>query len=65
MSDRRKMAPFWMPLLFGLLGVSRLIDNPRLAGVRAVDIIQLLATGMCLGVALTTLVHFLRRPERQ
>ena len=60
MSERRKMVPFWMPLLFGLLGVSRLIDNPRLAGVRAVDIVQLIASGMCLGVALTTLVTLLR-----
>jgi hypothetical protein len=63
MSTRRKLFPFWFPLLFGLMGVSRIFGNPRLAAIRTVDLVQLIAIGMCFGVALTTLVTFLRRPR--
>jgi hypothetical protein len=61
MSTRRRLFPFWFSLLFGLMGVARIVGNPRLAAIRAVDIVQLLAIGLCFGVALTTLVTFLRR----
>ncbi len=64
MSTRRKLFPFWIPLLFGLMGVSRIFANPRLAAIRTVDIVQLIAIGMCFGVALATLVTFLRRPRQ-
>ena len=63
MDTRRKLFPFWVPLLFGLMGVSRIFGNPRLAAIRTVDLVQLIAIGMCFGVALTTLVTFLRRPR--
>ena len=63
MDTRRKLFPFWFPLLFGLMGVSRIFGNPRLAAVRTVDLVQLIAIGMCFGVALTALVTFLRRPR--
>lgn len=63
MSTKRKLFPFWFPLLFGLMGVARIFGNPRLAAIRTVDLIQLIAIGMCFGVALTTLVTFLRRPR--
>jgi hypothetical protein len=60
MNTRRKQFRFWVPLLFGLMGVSRIFGNPRLAAIRTVDIVQLIATGMLFGVALATL-GFLRR----
>jgi len=63
MGTRRKLFPFWFPLLFGLMGVSRIFGNPRLAAVRTVDLVQLIAIGMWFGVGLTTLVTFLRRPR--
>ena len=63
MDTRRKLFPFWFPLLFGLMGVSRIFGNPRLAAIRTVDLVQLIAIGMCFGVALTTLVTFLRCPR--
>ena len=63
MSTRRRLFPFWFPLLFGLMGVARIVGNPRLSAIRAADIVQLMAIGMCFGVALTTLVTFLRRPR--
>ena len=63
MSTRRKQFPFWAPLLFGLMGVSRIFGNPRLAAIRTIDIVQLVGVGICFGVALTTLVTFFRRPR--
>ena len=63
MGTRRKLLPFWLPLLFGLMGVSRILGSPRLAAIRTVDLVQLIAIGMCFGVALITLVTFLRCPR--
>ena len=63
MSTRRKQFSSWAPLLFGLMGVSRIFGNPRLAAIRPIDIVQLVGIGICLGVALATLVTFLRRPR--
>jgi hypothetical protein len=36
------------------------LSNPRLATLHGSDVLQLIATGMCFGVALATLVMFLR-----
>lgn len=63
MGTRRRLFPIWVPLLFGLMGLLRVIENPRLTAIRPVDVVQLIATGMCLGVALVTLIMFLRRPR--
>jgi hypothetical protein len=37
---------------FGLLSLLGMIGRPSLASIRAVDIVHLLGTGMCLGAAL-------------
>ena len=60
MSNRRKLVPFWVPLLFGLLSFSSMVGRPRFATFHATYVIQLIGTGMCFGVALATLVVFLR-----
>ena len=60
MRERPKVIPFWIPLLFGLLSGSALIGRPSLAGVRAVDIVHLLATGMCFGATIPLFVLFVR-----
>ncbi len=62
-STRRKLFPLWVPLLFGLLGLARVFGNPRLAAIRTVDIVQLLGTGMCLGVAIAGMATLLQRPR--
>jgi hypothetical protein len=61
--SRRQLAPFWVPLLFGLLSLFNMIGKPSFAAIRGVDVVRLIATGMCFGVALATLVVFLRRPR--
>ena len=65
MNTRRKLFPFWFPLLLGLMGIARILGNPRLAAIRTVDLVQLIAIGICFGVALATLVTFLYRKEKQ
>ena len=62
--SRRQLAPVWVPLLFGLLSLFNMISKPGFATIRVVDVVQLIATGMCFGVALATLVVFVRRLGR-
>jgi len=63
MTDRKGLLRvFFILLVFGLLGFLRMLGRPSLANVRAVDIVQLIGTGMCLGGAIVSLVFGLRRP---
>ena len=48
-----------MPLLLGLIALAGLMRNPRLHTFRTVDVLQLLGTGMCFGVALTAAMFWL------
>lgn len=51
----RKKSPvlqYLTPVVFALLLILNCIDNPRLAGLRVIDLIRLLAVGMCIGVPL-------------
>ena len=45
----------------GLIGFYRVAQSPRFDQFRTLDIVQLLATGLCFGVALSLLVR--RRKE--
>ena len=48
------------PLVVGLIGFYTLMQRPRFADIHTVDVVQLLASGMCFGVALAALVFWLR-----
>ena len=50
----------FVPLFIGAIGLLDLSQRPRFANFHRVDVIQLLASGMCLGLALTGLIEFLR-----
>lgn len=51
-------------VVIGSIGFVDLAQRPRFASFHTVDVIQLLATGMCYGVALALLGTFRRRnPE--
>ena len=58
--SRRRLVPFWVPLLLGLMSLVNVIGNPRVATLHGSDVVQLIGTGMCFGVALATLIVFLR-----
>ena len=62
MSNRRKFAPTLFVSLFvafmGFAASSNMASNPRFATFRSIDVVRLIAGGMCFGVALVGLVMF-------
>ncbi|HEV2178005.1 MAG TPA: hypothetical protein VGW33_12530 [Terriglobia bacterium] len=57
-----------VPLVVGFIGLAVLMRNPRFEGFHTVDVLQLLASGMCFGVALAALLLMLqgsRKPSGQ
>ena len=68
-SDRksnRKWPPDWawiIPLLIGLLELSRVMQSPQFESYRTLHVIQLVVSGAGFGVALTFLMISLLRPH--
>jgi hypothetical protein len=62
MLSRRKsvVSAILLPLIVGAIGFINLTQRPRFAAYHNVDVLQLLATGMCFGVALSGLVMWAR-----
>lgn len=62
MASRAKFIPsaVFVPLFIGLIGFFNLTRSPRFETYRTVDVLQLIATGMCFGVALSALFVVLR-----
>ncbi len=59
----RKRPPivFWIiPLLIGSVGFYRVTQSPNFELYRAVDIIQLLGSGLCFGAAIAGVIFMLR-----
>jgi hypothetical protein len=52
-----------VPLVIGMIGLANLTQRPRFASFHNVDVLQLLASGMCFGVALAALLVLLRTPR--
>lgn len=52
-----------VPLIIGLIGLMNLMRQPQFASFRNVDVVQLLGSGMCFGVALVALFALLRGPR--
>jgi hypothetical protein len=50
-----------VPLIVGVIGLINLMQNPRFAAFHRVDVLQLIASGMCFGVALSALFALMRR----
>ena len=50
-------------LLVGLIGLVHLMEQPRFQSYRNVDILQLIASGMCFGVALSGLLVLIRKAK--
>ena len=54
-----------IPLIVGLIGLLNLMHRPRFASFHSVDVLQLIASGMCFGVALFALLTLLRGPRSE
>jgi hypothetical protein len=61
-SERRGVVP-GVIFFIGLIGLLRITREPAFATFRAVDVVQLLASGMCFGAGLMALVTRLREPR--
>jgi len=59
---RRRFAAIFVPALVGLIGLFSLIGRPRFQTYHTVDVIQLLASGMCFGIALAGMLRIFRGP---
>jgi hypothetical protein len=51
-SRRESMRVVFVLATFGLLGLSSMLARPTIATIRAVDLVHLIGTGMCLGGAI-------------
>jgi hypothetical protein len=48
------------PVLVGSIGLIHLAQQPRFALIRTVDVVQLLGSGVCYGVAMVATIAILR-----
>ena len=65
-TTRRIRPPIFLiifALMIGLLGFYRVADSPHFASYRTVDIIQLLASGACIGAAFMAVMLRILRPR--
>ena len=58
--QRRKVAIIFLPLFFGLIALFNTMNSPRFAAYHAIDVVRLIASGMCFGAALVGIVIMLR-----
>ena len=65
MNSRKTLASaILVPLLVGIIGLNNLMHNPRFAAFHSVDVLQLIGSGMCFGVALSALIAIIRAPRQ-
>ena len=60
---KRRVTLFLFLMFFGLIALLNILGKPRLAAVHGSDIVQLVASGMCFGVALGVLFGPRRFPD--
>jgi hypothetical protein len=56
--ERRSLGISFVLGAFGLVSFLAMLDKPSVANIRAVDVVPLIGTGMCLGGALVVLALF-------
>jgi hypothetical protein len=56
---------FFALIVAGLIPLLQSLNNPRLTGMRAVDRIQLMTSGLCFGAALGALVSAAGKEKRK
>jgi hypothetical protein len=60
MNRRKGVSGVLVLVAVGLIGLYNVASKPRFETFHAVDVVQLIATGMCFGAALGMLVMFFR-----
>lgn len=63
-NGKRPPVTIWLvPVLVGLAGVYRVMQSPGFGTYRAVDIVQLLGSGVCFGAAMVGVIFMLRKRQ--
>jgi hypothetical protein len=52
-----------IPVIIGAAGIATVARSPQFSAFRSVDVVQLIASGMCFGVSLTWIIRVLRGPS--
>jgi len=60
MKRRNQLSSSISVLFLGFIALLNIAREPRFTSIRAVDVVQLIAIGMCFGVALIGLVGVVR-----
>lgn len=63
MTMKRPGAAVFICLSFGAVSLLNMVLNGRLEALRAVDVVQLIGTGMCFGAAVVGIVTILRNRQ--
>ena len=65
MVDRKRppIVSWIIPLLVGFAGFYRVTQSPSFEMYRAVDVVQLLGSGVCFGAAMVGVIFMLREPR--
>lgn len=61
MGKRGNVPRIVVPVFIGLMGIAPLLNvasSPGFAAIRSVDVVRLLASGMCFGAALASIAIF-------
>jgi hypothetical protein len=53
----------FLPLFLGAFALYDVTQRPGFKNFRSVDVFQLVVCGVCLGIALTGFIEFLRQPR--
>jgi hypothetical protein len=62
-SRKALVSAIFLPILIGCVGLMHLTQQPRFQSFHNADVLQLIAPGMCFGVALFALILLLRGPR--
>jgi hypothetical protein len=54
-----------LPCVFGLIGISTIASNPRFEAFHTVDVLQLITSGMCFGIARMALMGRLKSRTKE
>jgi hypothetical protein len=60
-SKRPPIAAWIIPIAIGFVGLYRVMQSPAYPIYHAVDVVQLLGSGVCFGAALVGIIFRLRR----
>jgi len=61
MNNRRRFSRiFFVLIFFGVMNLLHMISSPSWANIRGVDVVRLIGTGMCFGVAIVSFVVYFR-----